>query len=58
MTAEETLELYKERDAFEELFRGDKSYLGNRSTRVYADKSITAKFFIEFVVLIVRNRIY
>ncbi|MCF0195598.1 MAG: transposase, partial [Bacteroidaceae bacterium] len=31
MTAAEALRLYKGRDATEKLFRGDKSYLGNRS---------------------------
>ena len=30
MTAEDALDLYKSRDASEKLFRGDKSYLGNR----------------------------
>ncbi len=30
MTAAQALELYKSRDASEKLFRGDKSYLGNK----------------------------
>lgn len=58
MTAREALVLYKSRDASEKLFRGDKSYLGNRSMRVQSDESIDAKIFIEFVALIVRNKIY
>lgn len=58
MTAKEALELYKSRDASEKLFRGDKSYLGNKSMRVYTDESVSAKIFIEFVALIVRNRLY
>ena len=37
---------------------GDKSYLGDRTMRVYTDESTSAKFFIELVVLIIRNRIY
>ena len=35
MTAKEALELYKSRDASEKLFKADKSFLGNRSLRVY-----------------------
>ena len=58
MTAKEALLLYKSRDASEKLFRGDKSYLGNKSLRVHKLESAQAKIFIEFVALIVRNRIY
>jgi transposase len=58
MTAKEALELYKSRDESEKLFRGDKSYLGNRSMRVHSDETINAKIFVEFVALIVRNKIY
>ena len=58
MTAAEALELYKSRDASEKLFRGDKSYLGNRSFRVQSDESLHAKIFIEFVALIIRNRFH
>lgn len=58
MTAEEALELYKSRDVSEKLFRGDKSYLGNRSLRVQSDEAANAKIFVEFVALIVRSRMY
>ena len=58
MTAAEALALYKSRDGSEKLFRGDKTYLGNRSLRVQSDESMDAKIFIEFVALIVRNKIY
>ena len=58
MTAAEALELYKSRDASEKLFRGDKSYLGNRSFRTYTNESTKAKIFIEFIALILRNRFY
>jgi transposase len=58
MTAKKALALYKSRDGSEKLFRGDKSYLGNRSMRVQSDESTDAKVFIEFVALIVRNKIY
>ena len=58
MTAEEALDLYKSRDCSEKLFRGDKSYLGERTMRVYKDEPTHAKIFIEFVALIIRNKIY
>lgn len=58
MTAKEALSLYKSRDGSEKLFRGDKSYLGNKTARVHTDESVNAKIFIEFVALIIRNKIY
>jgi transposase len=58
MTAAEALERYYSRDTSEKLFRGDKSYLGNKSARVHGNESLSAKIFVEFVALIVRNRIY
>jgi hypothetical protein len=58
MTAREALTLYKSRDDSEKLFRGDKSYLGDRTMRVHTDESTSAKLFIEFVALIIRNKIY
>lgn len=58
MTAAQALELYKSRDASEKLFRGDKSYLGNKSFRVHTSESVQTKIFIEFVALIIRSRFY
>ena len=58
MTAAQALDLYKSRDASEELFRGDKSYLGGRSIRTCHDEPTYSKIFIEFVALIIRNKIY
>lgn len=58
MTAKEALNLYKSRDTSEKLFRGDKSYLGGRSLRVYGDSAAESKIFIEFIALVIRNRIY
>lgn len=58
MSARNAIELYKSRDASEKLFKGDKSYLGNKSIRVHSSESASAKIFIEFVALIIRNKIY
>ena len=58
MTAKEALEIYKGRDASEKLFLSDKTFLGNHCLRVDSDESATSKIFIEFVALIIRNRMY
>lgn len=58
MSAKEALELYKSRDESEKLFKGDKSYLGNKAIRVQSDEAVEAKIFIEFVALVIRNKIY
>lgn len=58
MSAREALELYKSRDVSEKLFRGEKTYLGNRSLRVSSDEAAAGKIFTEFIALIVRNKIY
>ena len=58
MSASDALELYKSRDCSEKLFRGDKSYLGEKTMRVYETEPLHAKIFIEFVALIIRNKIY
>lgn len=58
MTAADAYYLYKGRDPSEKLFRADKSYLGSKSIRVYSNESMRTKFFIEFIALIIRNRIY
>ena len=58
MSAKEALDLYKSRDASEKLFKADKSFLGNRSLRVYTGESLEGKMLIGFVALIIRNRMY
>lgn len=58
MSAGDAIGIYKRRDASEKLFRGDKSYLGDKSLRVYSNESAAAKIFIEFIALIIRCRIY
>lgn len=58
MGAAEALRIYRGRDASEKLFRGDKSFLGNSSARVCSDEALSGKIFVEFVALVLRNRIY
>lgn len=58
MTASQALVQYKGRDISEKLFRLDKTFIGSRSERVQSAQSMSSKIFIEFVALIVRNRIY
>ena len=58
MTTKEALVLYKGRDCSEKLYSGEKTFLGGRSIRVYSSSSASSKMLIEFVALIIRNRIY
>ena len=58
MDAADALDLYKSRDASEKLFREDKTFLGNRTMRCQSNEALHAKIFIEFVALIIRNRIH
>ena len=58
MTAKAALNIYKSRDTSEKLFRGDKSYLGDKSLRIYGDSAAESKIFIEFLALIIRNKMY
>ena len=58
MSAKNALQLYKSRDESEKVFRADKSYLGNDTFRNSSDEAIEAKSLVEFVALIVRNRIF
>lgn len=58
MTASQALVQYKGRDISEKLFRSDKTFIGSKSERVQSSKSMSSKIFVEFVALIVRNRIY
>lgn len=58
MTAKEALEIYKGRDVSEKLFLSDKTFLGNHALRSSTEESAASKIFIEFVALIIRNRMY
>lgn len=58
MTASQVLIRYKGRDISEKLFRSDKTFIGSRSERTPSASSMSARIFIEFIALIIRNRIY
>jgi transposase len=58
MTAKQALEIYKGRDASEKLFLSDKTFLVNHALRSSTEESAASKIFIEFVALIIRNRMY
>lgn len=58
MTASQALIQYKGRDMSEKLFRADKSFIGSKSMRAQSSETLSAKTFVEFIALIVRNRIY
>ena len=58
MTAKEAISLYKGRDVSEKLFRSDKSYLDEKSYRGHSNETVSAKVFIAFIALIIRNRIH
>ncbi len=58
MSAAEAIVQYKGRDTTEKLFRSDKSFIGSQSMRIQTSAADSAKIFVEFVTLIVRNRIY
>ena len=58
MTAKEAIDLYKSRGTSEKMFRGDKSYLGDKSMRNRGNESASSKIFVEFIALIIRCRIY
>jgi len=58
MDAKDALRIYKSRDESEKLFMADKTFLGGSSMRVHTQTALDSKIFIEFVALIIRNRIY
>lgn len=58
MSAEDAYCLYKGRDSSEKLFRADKTFLGCKSMRVASLKAMSTKMLLEFIALIVRNRMY
>ena len=58
MTAGEAFTLYKGRDCSEKIFSSDKSFIGGNAIRTMNDNTVQGKFFIEFLALIIRNRMH
>lgn len=58
MAASQALIHYKGRDISEKLFSADKSFIGSKSMRICTSEAMAVKLFIEFIALIIRNRIY
>lgn len=58
MSAEKALNIYRDRDAIEKVFRMEKSYLGCDVFRVNSNEKLESKVFISFIALILRNEIY
>ena len=58
MSASQALVHYKGRDMSEKLFRTDKTFIGSKSMRSHSEETLSARIFVEFIALIVRNRIY
>lgn len=58
MAASQALIHYKGRDISEKLFSADKSFIGSKTMRICTSEAMAAKLFIEFIALIIRNRIY
>lgn len=58
MSAKDAITIYKSRDASEKLFRMDKSFMDNATLGVQSSEDAEAKIFIEFVALVIRNKIY
>lgn len=58
MSAEEAYLLYRGRDVSEKIFCSDKTFLGSKSMRVHSASAMAAKMLIEFVGLIIRQRLF
>lgn len=52
------LEIYREKDVVEKLFRALKSHLGANVDYVQSDSSIRAKAFVTFMVSIIRSEVF
>lgn len=58
MSSSQALIQYKGRDISEKLFSADKTFLGSKCMRVHSSNANSSKIFVEFIALIVRNRVY
>ena len=47
--------MYKSRDALEKLFKADKTFLGNKSMRVYSGKTLEGKVLVALAALILND---
>ena len=58
MSASDALHLYKSRDSSEKLFCSDKTFLGSKSMNIHSTEALTGKLFVEFIALIIRNKMF
>ena len=58
MSAEEALILYKGRDSTDNLFNNKREFIGSANKRKLPKVPISAKFFIQYIALILRSEIY
>lgn len=58
MKAEEALNIYRNRDEIEKIYRILKSHLGLTSFKVQSNESLRGKAFIAFIASILRNELY
>lgn len=58
MTANEALDIYRDRDTVEKLFESLKSEMDYSKYRVHSTSSLRGKTFIIFIASIIRSRIY
>lgn len=57
MSAKEALDIYRNRDSIEKVFRSLKSWLGFGTYRVHGQTALEAKSHLLFIASIVRNEI-
>lgn len=58
METEDALNIYRNRDEIEKLYRILKSYLGLTSFKAQSNESLRGKAFITFIASILRNELY
>lgn len=58
LSANEAIDIYRDRDSIEKLFMMLKSEMDMERFKVQSDKSLRSKFHIAFIASIVRNEIY
>lgn len=58
MSAKEALDIYRNRDSIEKIFRSLKSWLGFGTFRVHGQAALEAKTHLMFIASIVRNEIF